>query len=584
MIFIAVAVNVHGQCPDQRWAATVTGKVYVDDLGIKAIYGNYTNLREGQHVNDGNLYFFGDIANDGYFGDGFGKEYIKGCNNEVTNISGNGGTEFNDLEVDNSAGVDIAHHVRIKSSLTFRNGILNTDRATESHRVTFYEGATYKRSSDTRHINGSVAKQGSGTFVFPVGDGEHLSPVKIKAEQAFDFYSAKYYSLNLGFIEWAQGGQFSIQNRDFNIQKVQGREYWKLKGAQSTRVTLYWSNYSEINEFTDNINNLVVVGWDGDKWVNLGKTEIFSFLGTGTVTSKPFVPNQYSAITFGVADTDGDGYADGADADPLDPCIPDATSIVCQERICVDVQASVYLEGAMHFGGIGSYSTTMNTRINDFGYLPGEKPRTLLGQATNARQPYFAEPWLHDGYEGENYGENGNGDKIPYDNDIVDWVLVSLRTSVGVASTVCKKAALIKSDGEIILTEYFDCCERTETEYYIVVEHRNHLPVMTPNPIPVVDGVLQYDFRSNQSYTRLLGSGQKEVLPGIYAMYAGNGDQTTGPESSKDINSNDFARWTADNGKHSGYYFQDYDLSGDVNVHDQALWLQNNGIFTDVER
>ncbi|MFT4566342.1 MAG: hypothetical protein ACI9FN_001297, partial [Saprospiraceae bacterium] len=32
------------------------------------------------------------------------------------------------------------------------------------------------------------------------------------------------------------------------------------------------------------------------------------------------------------------------------------------------------------------------------------------------------------------------------------------------------------------------------------------------------------------------------------------------------------------------YYFQDYDLSGDVNVHDQALWLQNNGTFTDVER
>ena len=99
-----------------------------------------------------------------------------------------------------------------------------------------------------------------------------------------------------------------------------------------------------------------------------------------------------------------------------------------------------------------------------------------------------------------------------------------------------------------------------EQEYYIVIEHRNHLPVMTPTPMPVVDGVASFDFRANQSYVRLLGSGQKEVKPGVFAMYAGNGDQMTAPESPKDINSNDVSLWAMDNGKHSGYYFQDYDL------------------------
>ena len=220
-LFTALVTRLSGQCPDQRWAATITGKAYVDDLGIKAIYGNYANLREGQHVNDGNLYFFGDIANDGYFGDGFGKEYIKTCGDDATHITGSGGTEFNNLEVDNPLGVDIAHHVRIKSLLTFSNGILNTDRSTESHRVTFYEEATYKRSSNSKHINGTVAKQGRGTFVFPLGDGDHLSPIKVKAEQAFDFFSAKYYSLNLGFLEWAQGGRFPVEDRDYNLQKIQ---------------------------------------------------------------------------------------------------------------------------------------------------------------------------------------------------------------------------------------------------------------------------------------------------------------------------------------------------------------------------
>ncbi|MFT4567234.1 MAG: hypothetical protein ACI9FN_002199, partial [Saprospiraceae bacterium] len=103
-ISVAAVLALKGQCPDQRWAATIAGKAYVNDLGVKAIYGNYTNLREGQHVNDGNLYFFGDIANDGYFGDGFGKEYIKTCGDQETRITGNGGTEFNNLEVDNTSG------------------------------------------------------------------------------------------------------------------------------------------------------------------------------------------------------------------------------------------------------------------------------------------------------------------------------------------------------------------------------------------------------------------------------------------------------------------------------------------------
>ena len=118
----------------------------------------------------------------------------------------------------------------------------------------------------------------------------------------------------------------------------------------------------------------------------------------------------------------------------------------------------------------------------------------------------------------------------------------------------------------------------------MVIEHRNHLPVMTPQAVPVVDGILNFDFRANQSYTRLFGNGQKEVKRGTYAMYAGNGDQVLAFESPKDINSNDVSLWAMDNGFHSGYYLQDYNLSGDVNVHDKAIWLTNNGVFTDVER
>ncbi len=575
-------LNLAAQCPDNRWDASVAGKTYVSDLGAKAYYGNYTNLLNAQHVNDGRLYFFGNITNNGYYGDGFGYEYLKSCDNQRTTLSGSGGTEFNIVEIDNPGGINIAQNIKVKNSLVFKQGILHTQRAEASHRITFYEEASYRLAADDKHINGRVAKQGQGIFTFPTGDGDHLSPVKVSGTGTFDFFVATYYSLNLSIVDWAVGGSFPAEKVALDVYRVQDKEYWTLKGASLTPITLTWTQYSEIDNLTQDPKNLIVVGWDGDKWVNLGNTATSAFLGTGTVTSELVLPNQYSAFTFGVADTDADGYVDEEDPDPLDPCNPDPSSEYCQQRICLEVDIEVFLEGALIDGGIGIFDSEMKTRLNYFGYLPGQKPRTLLGQATASGQPYGLAPWNYLGSEGQNIGSI-DPLYIPYAENVVDWVLVSLRTTEFNNSTVCKKAALVLTDGSVVMTEFFDCCDMDQQEYYIVIEHRNHLPVMTPTPIPIVDGILSFDFRSQQSFTKLLGRGQKEVLPGVFAMYGGNGDQDLGSESPKDINTNDFSRWTEDNGKHSGYYFRDFDLNGDVNVHDQALWLQNNGIFTDVD-
>ena len=227
----------------------------------------------------------------------------------------------------------------------------------------------------------------------------------------------------------------------------------------------------------------------------------------------------------------------------------------------------------------------MRTRLNRFGYLPGQRPTTLLGIATKAGQPYDVEPWRYEGTEGMEFNAFAPGGSELYPPDVVDWVLVSIRVNPDHISTICRKSGLLMIDGTIVMTEAFDCCDLSEEEYYVVIEHRNHLPVMTPTPVKIDDsGTISFDFRSNQSYTRLFGNGQKEVNPGVFAMYAGNGDQVLTGASIKDINANDLSLWTAENGDHSGYYFQDYDLNGDVNVHDKAIWLTNNGVFTDVDR
>jgi len=107
---------------------------------------------------------------------------------------------------------------------------------------------------------------------------------------------------------------------------------------------------------------------------------------------------------------------------------------------------------------------------------------------------------------------------------------------------------------------------------------------MSPEAMPVINGTITYDFRSEPSYRRLFGNTQKEISPGVFAMYAANGDQYTSNESAVDINVGDLAEWLKENGQHSSYYRQDFDLSGDANVQDKGLYLDNIGVFTDVPK
>ena len=248
---------------------------------------------------------------------------------------------------------------------------------------------------------------------------------------------------------------------------------------------------------------------------------------------------------------------------------------------CIKINTAVLLEGPYQDG-----PQVMSTKLNELGYLPGQTPQVFFGIATPAGQPYAASPWGHSGLEGDQYDatlpslDGGAG----YPADATDWVLVSLRSTPQEESTVCERAALLMSDGTIMFVDGSDCCELDPTQsYYIVIEHRNHLLVMSHTKVPVINGMITYDFRIRDSYTELVGVGQKKIGD-VWVMYAGNGDQTTSTADIMDINVKDLRTWLIDDGLNSSYYLRDFDLNGDINVQDKGLMLRNNGLFSDVRK
>jgi ELWxxDGT repeat protein len=225
----------------------------------------------------------------------------------------------------------------------------------------------------------------------------------------------------------------------------------------------------------------------------------------------------------------------------------------------------VLLEGAYRYG-IG----TMTTKLNEQGLLPGQTPTSPLGLKTPSKQPYSGFPWYY----------NGNEAISTYESNITDWVLVSLRTDrADPVTTVFKAAAQLQSDGVSVVT---GCPSRLRefTNYYVAVEHRNHVGIVSSTPTLFINGGFFYDFTINQSYipSNMPAIGQK-VTENRYMMYAGDFQKVT---TGNEVNANDISVWQRDNGLFARYLSSDANMDGEVNALDKILWAVNNGLFSGV--
>ena len=101
----------------------------------------------------------------------------------------------------------------------------------------------------------------------------------------------------------------------------------------------------------------------------------------------------------------------------------------------------------------------------------------------------------------------------------------------------------------------------------------NDVQIDTQGAIPIVSMMMIFGFVV-----------QKEILPGVWAMHAGNGNQTLSAQSDTDINFDDRTYWEGENGELGQYRIGDYNLNGDTNFNDRIQWELNNGKFTSVPR
>ncbi len=218
----------------------------------------------------------------------------------------------------------------------------------------------------------------------------------------------------------------------------------------------------------------------------------------------------------------------------------------------ITLNISVWLEGSYN-----ASSNTMGNTLENLSLLPNQ-------------QPYGQAPWSYNGSE----TLSGTG--------CVDWVIVSFRTNTSKESQVGQIAGLVQQDGSIDFQGESGLPNGFNTPVYIMIEHRNHFPAMTPQLVNVVGNTLSYDFRTADSYASGSSYGQKQMPNGDWCLFTGDINQLD--PNGYDINGSDKSAWATDNGLFSDYFPSDLNMDGDVNGADKSLWNGNNGVFSSVPK
>lgn len=157
-------------------------------------------------------------------------------------------------------------------------------------------------------------------------------------------------------------------------------------------------------------------------------------------------------------------------------------------------------------------------------------------------------------------------------NTIVDWVRVALRTGPYPFPEVTSVAALITTRGHIVDIDgtpvSFSGLDAEDGDYYVSIHHRNHLSIMSVNPLTVVAGdVTSYDFTD---YSMIMDpdAGAVEVESLVWGMAAADVNQDYV------VSSSDSSLVSSAVGQ-TGYVKGDVNMDGLVDAADQTLAVAN---------
>jgi len=213
-----------------------------------------------------------------------------------------------------------------------------------------------------------------------------------------------------------------------------------------------------------------------------------------------------------------------------------------REKGSINVNIKFFIEGAYNSG-------SMNTILLAENYLP-------------KIQPYNSGFWNYQGAE--------NVAVLP--DNVVDWILVELRTGISTETNIATRTAFLKTDGSVVELDggsQVNFAGIEPGDYYLVIKHRNHLSIMSSSVQSLVSGISGlYDFTTGTD--KYFGSDAKQLEASLWGMYTGDANGN-GQVQNDDKN----IEWQSEVGL-AGYKGSDFNLNGQVQNDDKNIYWNGN--------
>jgi hypothetical protein len=204
--------------------------------------------------------------------------------------------------------------------------------------------------------------------------------------------------------------------------------------------------------------------------------------------------------------------------DPNSACDVATVQIAILNMRKITLSPKVWLQGSLF--DVTAANGIMRDDLREKNLIPLVTPYPAMG---------FTELSPSDAIGAGVLGKTGDDD-----NDIVDWVFVELRDSLDPTNILDTRSALLQRDGDIVEVNGTSAITFSQVKagsYYVSIQHRNHLGVMSKYPIAMSDIATVIDFRDPSTRTFDFGiatlsapqvnQAQVVVNQGV-AMWAGN--------------------------------------------------------------
>ena len=239
-----------------------------------------------------------------------------------------------------------------------------------------------------------------------------------------------------------------------------------------------------------------------------------------------------------------------------------SAQIIVTTRSC----SSILATKAMLEGAYDSTAGRMHDGLRSNNLIPIIEPYTAMGQQ-----------FVGGGGEAMQSGVLATSGS----NAIVDWVVIELRDSANPQTISHSRAALIQADGDVVDMDGVSNLQLDSTlagSYYLAVWHRNHLGVMTAQPIMFNGSTVSVDF-SDPNLLTYGSTATRRTVNGTALLFGGDADH-----NGQIQNTDNVLEWIPSAGT-AGYKSADFNLDGQVQNSDMIyFWLRNAGRGSAVPR